>query len=196
MESTTFLLRDENGKDHAIFTGDTLFIGDVGRPDLAQKAGSITQEDLAGFLYDNLRNKIMPLGDELIVYPGHGAGSACGKSMSDETWDTLGHQKETNYALRADMTREEFIQEVTAGLMAPPQYFAKNAALNKKGYESIDNVLERGVKALSPQEFEDAVEQQGALILDVRLEEVFRNGFIPGSIYIGIHDSFAPWVAH
>ena len=194
MESTTYLLRDENGEDHAIFTGDTLFIGDVGRPDLAQKAGSITKEDLAGWLYDSLRNKIMTLADDVIVYPAHGAGSACGKNMSSDTWDTLGHQKETNYALRANMTKAEFIHEVTAGLMPPPQYFAKNAALNKRGYGSIDTVLERGVVALSPEKFEATVESEGALILDVRLEAEFKEGFIPGSVYIGIHDNFAPWV--
>jgi hydroxyacylglutathione hydrolase len=194
MESTTYLLRDENGKDFAIFTGDTLFIGDVGRPDLAQKAGSITKEDLAGWLFDSLRNKIMTLADDVIVYPAHGAGSSCGKNMSAETWDTLGNQKATNYALRANMTREEFIQEVTAGLMPPPQYFAKNAALNKQGYASIDSVLERGVVALSPQQFEETVESEGALILDVRHQDDFKQGFIPGSICIGIHDNFAPWV--
>jgi glyoxylase-like metal-dependent hydrolase (beta-lactamase superfamily II)/rhodanese-related sulfurtransferase len=194
MESTTYLLRDENGKDHSIFTGDTLFIGDVGRPDLAQKAGSITKEDLAGWLYDSLRNKIMTLADDVLVYPAHGAGSACGKSMSSETWDTLGNQKATNYALRANMTKEEFIYEVTAGLMPPPQYFAKNAALNKQGYTSIDTVLERGVVALSPAQFEDVVESEGALILDVRHQDDFKQGFIPGSICIGIHDNFAPWV--
>jgi len=153
-ESTTFLLKDENGKDYAIFTGDTLFIGDVGRPDLAQKAGSVTKEDLAGWLYDSLRNKIMTLADDVIVYPAHGAGSACGKNMSSDTWDTLGHQKETNYALRADMTKDEFIAEVTAGLAPPPQYFAKNAMLNKKGYGSFDAVLKRGAVPLSPAEIE------------------------------------------
>lgn len=193
-ESTTFLLRDESGKDYAIFTGDTLFIGDVGRPDLAQKAGSVTQEDLAGWLFDSLRNKIMPLSDEVLVYPAHGAGSACGKNMSSETWDTLGHQKATNYALRADMSKEEFIAEVTAGLAPPPQYFAKNAMLNKKGYGSFDDVLRRGAVPLSPAEFELLVESEGALILDTRHEDIFRNGFIPGSIFIGIDGSFAPWV--
>lgn len=193
-ESTTYLLKDENGKDYAIFTGDTLFIGDVGRPDLAQKAGSVTKEDLAGWLFDSLRNKIMTLPDEVIVYPAHGAGSACGKNMSSDTWDTLGHQKETNYALRADMTREEFIQEVTAGLMPPPQYFAKNAKLNKTGYGSIDDVLERGAVALDPEAFEQMVENEGALILDTRHEQTFKDGFIPNSIFIGIDGSFAPWV--
>ena len=193
-ESTTYLLRDETGKDYAIFTGDTLFIGDVGRPDLAQKAGSVTKEDLAGMSYDSLRNKIMPLADDVIVYPGHGAGSACGKNMSSETWDTLGNQKRTNYALRADMTREEFIREVTAGLMPPPQYFAKNARLNKTGYGSIDDVLERGAVPLSPDAFEAIVENEGALMLDTRPEQVFKDGFIPNAIFIGLDGDFAPWV--
>lgn len=193
-ESTTYLLKDEEGKDYAIFTGDTLFIGDVGRPDLAQKSGAVTKEDLAGWLFDSLRNKIMPLSDEVIVYPAHGAGSACGKNMSSETWDTLGHQKATNYALRADMTREEFIGEVTAGLMPPPQYFAKNAKLNKTGYSSIDDVLARGAIALSPDQLENLVENEGALILDTRHKDEFRTGFIPGAIFIGIDGSFAPWV--
>jgi hydroxyacylglutathione hydrolase len=193
-ESTTFLLRDENGKDYAIFTGDTLFIGDVGRPDLAQKTGEITTEDLAGWSYDSLRNKIMTLADDVIVYPGHGAGSACGKNMSSETWDTLGNQKKTNYALRADMTREEFIKEVTAGLLPPPQYFAKNAKLNKSGYGSIDDVLEKGAVPLSVEAFEAVAEQHEALILDTRHEDAFRHGFIPGSIFIGLDGDFAPWV--
>ncbi|MCB0560998.1 MAG: MBL fold metallo-hydrolase [Lewinellaceae bacterium] len=193
-ESTTYLLRDETGKDYAIFTGDTLFIGDVGRPDLAQKSGEVTKEDLAGWLFDSLRTKIMPLANEVIVYPGHGAGSACGKSMSDETWDTLGHQKEANYALRADMTRGEFIAEVTAGLMPPPQYFAKNAKLNKTGYGSIDKVLEKGAVPLNVKQFEAVIEQNEALILDTRHEDIFRKGFIPGSVFIGIDGDFAPWV--
>lgn len=192
-ESTTFLLLDENGKEYAIFTGDTLFIGDVGRPDLAQKAGSITKEDLAGWLYDSLRNKIMPLPDDVLVYPAHGAGSACGKSMSKETWDTLGNQKRTNYALRADMSKDEFIKEVTAGLLPPPQYFAKNAMLNKTGYESIDTVLEKGALPLSPDALEAVVESEGALVLDTRHQDVFHQGFIPNSIFIGIDGSFAPW---
>ncbi len=194
MESTTYLMYDENGKEYAIFSGDTLFIGDVGRPDLAQKAGSITKEDLAGMLYDSLRTKIMTLPDEVIVYPAHGAGSACGKNMSSDTWDTLGNQKKTNYALRADMTREEFIQEVTAGLMPPPQYFAKNAMLNKKGYGSIDDVLERGAVALTPDEFEVVVENEGALVLDTRHENEFYKEFIPQAIFIGMDGDFAPWV--
>jgi glyoxylase-like metal-dependent hydrolase (beta-lactamase superfamily II)/rhodanese-related sulfurtransferase len=193
-ESTTYLLLDENGKEYAIFSGDTLFIGDVGRPDLAQKSGELTKEDLAGWLYDSLRTKIMTLPDDVIVYPAHGAGSACGKSMSSETWDTLGNQKKTNYALRADMTKEEFIKEVTDGLAPPPQYFAKNAKLNKTGYESIDVVMERGATALSPKGFEAAANETGALILDVRDKSEFVKGFIPNSIFIGLDGSFAPWV--
>lgn len=193
-ESTTYLLLDEAGKEHAIFTGDTLFIGDVGRPDLAQKQGSVTKEDLAGMLYDSLRNKIMTLPDEVIVYPAHGAGSACGKNMSSETWDSLGHQKETNYALRADMTKEEFIQEVTDGLLPPPQYFAKNAKMNKTGYSSFDEVMAKGSTGLSPREFETMANSSEALILDVRNKEDYVQGFIPGSIFIGLDGSFAPWV--
>ncbi len=193
-ESTTFLLKDEQGKEHAIFTGDTLFIGDVGRPDLAQKNGSLTKEDLAGWLYDSLRNKIMTLPDDVIVYPAHGAGSACGKNMSSETWDTLGNQKANNYALRTDMTKAEFIKEVTDGLLPPPDYFAKNAKLNKTGYESIDAVMERGAKALSPREFEVVANETDALILDVRSKETFVKGFIPNAIFIGLDGSFAPWV--
>jgi len=193
-ESSTFLMRDEQGKDYAIFTGDTLFIGDVGRPDLAQKAGEITEKDLAGWLYDSLRNNIMPLADDVIVYPGHGAGSACGKHMSSDTWDTLGNQKATNYALRADMTRDEFIKEVTDGLMPPPQYFAKNAKMNKEGYQSFEEVLERGAVALSPERFLELAEQQEALILDTRSPDDFRDGFIPNAIFIGLDGNFAPWV--
>ena len=193
-ESTTYLLRDEAGKPYCIFSGDTLFIGDVGRPDLAQKKGELTKEDLAGWLFDSLRNKIMPLPDDVIVYPAHGAGSACGKNMSSDTWDTLGNQKKTNYALRADMTKEEFIKEVTDGLMPPPAYFAKNAALNKKGYQSIDDVMERGTRALSAREFEVAANETDALILDVRDKNTFVEGFIPNSVFIGLDGSFAPWV--
>jgi hydroxyacylglutathione hydrolase len=194
MESTTYLLKDENGKDYAIFTGDTLFLGDVGRPDLAIKQGEITKEDLAGFLFDSLRNKIMPLADDVIVYPAHGAGSACGKNLSSETWGYLGEQKKTNYALRADMTKEEFVEEVTAGLMPPPQYFPKNAMLNKGGYGSIDEVLEQGVRALDPDQFEAVMEQEEALVLDTREKQTFKDSFIPGAIFIGIRGSFAPWV--
>lgn len=194
MESTTYLLRDENGKDYAIFSGDTLFLGDVGRPDLAIKQGSITLEDLAGFLFDSLREKIMPLSDDVIVYPGHGAGSACGKNLSTETWGTLGNQKLTNYALREDMTKEEFVKEVTSGLTPPPQYFFKNAMMNKSGYESFDEVLEQGVVARDPEQFEEIVEQKEALILDVRSVTDFAEGHIPGSIFIGLEGTFAPWV--
>jgi len=195
MESTCYLLKNESGKPVALFSGDTLFIGDVGRPDLAQKVNeSLDQEKLASLLYDSLRNKIMPLPDDVIVYPAHGAGSACGKNMSRETSDTLGHQKKTNYALRADMTREEFIKEVTEGLTEPPSYFPLNVLMNIKGYESIDQVLERGQQALEPDEFEAAANDTGALILDTRSAEIFARGFIPNSINIGIDGSFAPWV--
>lgn len=194
MESSTFLLKDENGKDHAIFSGDTLFLGDVGRPDLAIKQGELTREDLAGFLFDSLRNKIMPLADDIIVYPAHGAGSACGKNMSSETWGYLGEQKKTNYALRADMTKEEFIKEVTDGLVTAPQYFAKNAMMNKRGYDSIDEVMERGARALSPRAFEAAANETDALLLDVRDRDVFVQGFVPNAIYIGLDGQFAPWV--
>lgn len=194
MESTTYLLRDENGKDYAIFSGDTLFLGDVGRPDLAQKAADMTQEELAGILYDSLRSKIMPLADDVIVYPAHGAGSACGKNMMKETVDTLGNQKKMNYALRADMTREEFIHEVTDGLAPPPKYFPLNVKLNKEGYEDIHRVLERGTKALSPEAFEAAANETGAIVLDVRHESEFVKGHIPRSIFIGLAGDFAPWV--
>ena len=194
MESTTYLLRDEEGKDHAIFSGDTLFLGDVGRPDLAQKAADMTQEQLASTLFDSLREKIMPLDDEIIVYPAHGAGSACGKNMSKETVDTLGNQKKTNYALRPDMTREEFVAEVTEGLLPPPTYFPLNVKMNKEGYEDIDLVLKRGTQALSPDAFEVAANETGALVLDVRNEDDFAKGHIPRSIFIGLDGSFAPWV--
>lgn len=193
-ESTTYLLRDESGEDHAIFTGDTLFIGDVGRPDLAQKATNLTQEDLAGWLYDSLRTKIMPLPDNVVVYPAHGAGSACGKNMSSETWDLLGNQKKNNYALRADMTREEFIKEVTAGLMPPPQYFSQNAKLNKMGYGSFDEAMQRGQRALDISEFKKLVNQEDVLLLDVRDRWDFVNGHVPGAVFIGLGGSFAPWV--
>jgi hydroxyacylglutathione hydrolase len=193
MESTTFLLVDENGKNNSIFTGDTLFIGDVGRPDLAVKS-DLSREDLAGHLFDSLRNKIMPLEDEVIVYPGHGAGSACGKMMSQETVDTLGHQKETNYALRADMTREEFVAAVTDGLVAPPQYFPKNAVLNRQGYESIDKVMDRALVALGVDEFEKMANEEATLVLDTRSEEAFIKGFIPGSMFVGVDGTFATWV--
>jgi hydroxyacylglutathione hydrolase len=194
MESTTYLLRDENGKDHCIFSGDTLFLGDVGRPDLAQKAADMTQEQLAETLYDSLRNKIMPLADDVIVYPGHGAGSACGKNMMTETVDTLGNQKAMNYALRADMTKEEFVAEVLDGLGEPPAYFPLNVQMNKNGYKHIHEVIESGSNALSPAAFEAAANETNAVILDVRHEKDFVKGHIPQSIFIGIHGGFAPWV--
>jgi len=194
MESTTYLLKDESGKDHAIFSGDTLFLGDVGRPDLAQKAATMTQEDLAGILFDSLRNKIMVLGDDVIVYPGHGAGSSCGKNMSKETVGTIGEQKATNYALRANMTKEEFVAEVTDGLLPPPAYFPENVRLNKTGYESLEKVMERGLRPLSVDAFEVAANETDALILDTRHQNTFIHGFIPQSIFIGIQGSFAMWV--
>ncbi|MBC8756753.1 MBL fold metallo-hydrolase [Kordia sp. YSTF-M3] len=194
MESTTYLLRDENGKDHAIFSGDTLFLGDVGRPDLAQKLGKITIDDLAGYLYDSLREKIMPLADDVIVYPAHGAGSACGKNMMKETIDTLGNQKQMNYALRADMTKEEFIKEVTDGLLPPPSYFPDNVKLNKEGYADISEVLQRGTQALTPEVFETIANETGAIVLDVRHQDEFVKGHIPRAIFIGLDGSFAPWV--
>lgn len=195
MESTCYLLKDENGKETALFSGDTLFIGDVGRPDLAQKVvAELTEDKLAGYLFDSLRNKIMPLPDDIVVYPAHGAGSACGKNMSKETTDTLGHQKQTNYALRADMTKEEFVKEVLTGLVAPPSYFPLNVMMNIKGYESIDKVLERGQQALGPDAFEAAANETGALMLDTRDPQTFAKGFVPNSINIGIDGQFAPWV--
>ena len=195
MESTTYLLIDENNKEHGIVTGDTLFIGDVGRPDLAQKMTSdLTQEKLAGFLFDSLRHKIMPLGDDLIVYPNHGAGSACGKNMSKETTDTLGHQKQVNYALRADMTKEEFISELLDGLNAPPGYFPQNVMMNIQGYESFDKVMEKSQKPLSPKAFETVANESEAIVLDVRHQKDFVQGHIPRSIFIGIDGGFAPWV--
>lgn len=193
LESSTFLLIDEQGQDHAIFSGDTLFLGDVGRPDLAQKAANMTQEELAGLLYDSLMHKIMPLADNVIVYPAHGAGSACGKNMMKETVDTLGHQKEMNYALKQP-DKASFVQAVTEGLTPPPGYFGMNVAMNKMGYASFDSVLDQGMKALKPQEFEAAAEETSALILDTRSSDVFCKGFIPQSINIALNGDFAPWV--
>jgi len=192
MESSCYLLMDEQGKETAIFTGDTLFIGDVGRPDLAQKS-NLTINDLASYLYDSLHNKIMPLPDDIIVYPAHGAGSACGKNMSKETSDTLGNQKKTNYALKA-ATKEQFIKEVTDGLLPPPFYFPKNVMLNKTGYESVEKVISKGMTPLSPEIIEMLVEDHNALILDTRKPQIFKDGFIPQSINIGIDGDFAPWV--
>ncbi len=194
LESTTYLLLDAEGIEYAIFTGDTLFLGDVGRPDLAQKSGSMTMEDLAGMAYDSLRNKIMPLPDSTLVYPAHGAGSACGKNMMKQTVDTLGNQKKMNYALRADMTKEEFINEVTDGLAAPPAYFPMNVKMNKQGYEDFDDVKSRGITALSPDQFYEAASNPDVLILDVRKPGEYAQGHIPGSIFVGLDGSFAPWV--
>ena len=194
MESTTYLLKDEAGNDHCIFTGDTLFLGDVGRPDLAQKAATMTKEELAGILFDSLRFKIMPLGDDVIVYPAHGAGSACGKNMMKETVDSLGNQKKINYALRSDMTKEEFVKEVTEGLLPPPPYFPLNVKMNKEGYDDIDEVIKKGTRALSPEAFEAAANETGAIVLDVRKPEDFIQGHVPRSIFIGLDGGFAPWV--
>jgi len=193
LESTTYLLIDEDGKDYAIFSGDTLFLGDVGRPDLAIKS-DLTKEDLAEMLYDSLRTKIMPLADDVIVYPAHGAGSACGKNLSKETVGVLGEQKQTNYALRADMTKAEFVKEVLNGIAPPPQYFAKNAMLNKMGYQAFDTVLKTGDIPLNPEEFETIVNQESALVLDVRSQLNYIKGHIPNSIFIGLNGGFAPWV--
>ncbi|MFZ1321923.1 MAG: MBL fold metallo-hydrolase [Ignavibacteria bacterium] len=194
MESSSFLLTDENGNEKALFSGDTLFIGDVGRPDLAQKAADMTQEELAATLFHSLRNKVMTLNDDILVYPAHGAGSACGKNMSSETVSTIGAQKKTNYALRADMTEEEFVKEVTDGLLPPPAYFPENVAMNKMGYESIDKVMERGLKTMTAEEFETAANKTDALMLDTRNDNFFNMGFIPNSINISLDGQFAPWV--
>ncbi|HEX2616343.1 MAG TPA: MBL fold metallo-hydrolase, partial [Flavobacteriales bacterium] len=193
MESTCYLLLTPEGKPHCLFTGDTLFIGDVGRPDLAQQNDSLTMQDLAGFLYESLNSKIKPLPDDTIIYPAHGAGSACGKNMSKETFDTLGHQKQVNYALRAD-TKAQFVAEVTDGIAPPPFYFPMNVALNKGGVASLDTVLERGLKALSPNEFEAIASSVDALVLDTRAPQTFKDGFVPGAINIGLKGDFAPWV--
>lgn len=195
MESSCYLLKDEQGKEIGLFTGDTLFIGDVGRPDLAQKVvAELTQEKLASYLYDSLRNKIMPLADDIIVYPAHGAGSACGKNMSKETTDTLGHQKAANYALNKDLTREQFIKDLLTGLTPPPKYFPLNVLMNIEGYDSIDTVLERGLHAMTPNAFEAAANETNAIILDTRDAQTFAKEFIPNSINIGIDGQFAPWV--
>jgi hydroxyacylglutathione hydrolase len=195
MESSCYLLRDENDQEVALFTGDTLFIGDVGRPDLAQKViPDLTEDKLAGYLYDSLRNKIMPLNDNIIVYPNHGKGSACGKNMSSETTDTLGNQKKTNYALRPELTKEEFKKEVLTGLTPPPGYFPQNVLINIQGYESLDSVLKQGMKALSPNEFDVIANETDAVIIDTRSPEAFSMGYIPGSIFIGLDGSFATWV--
>lgn len=193
MESSTFLLIDENGKETAIFSGDTLFLGDVGRPDLAQKSAQMTQEELAGLLYESLQKKIMPLSDDITVYPAHGAGSACGKNMQKETVDTLGNQKKTNYALNQP-NKESFVREVLDGLSAPPKYFGMNVALNKSGYESFENVLHQSNQPISAEDFEGVAEDTGALVLDTRNASDFHQGFVPNSINIGLKGDFAPWV--
>lgn len=193
MESSTYLLKDETGKDYCIFSGDTLFLGDVGRPDLAQKSAHMTQDELAGLLYESLMNKIMPLADDVIVYPAHGAGSACGKNMMKETVDTLGNQKRMNYALNQP-NKEAFVKAVTEGLLPPPAYFGLNVAMNKQGYESFETVLNHGMRVLTPDAFEAAAENTGALILDTRENADFYKGFIPQSVNIGLNGDFAPWV--
>lgn len=193
LESTCYLLIDENGAETALFSGDTLFLGDVGRPDLAQKGAQMTQEELAGLLYESLHHKILPLHDDITVYPAHGAGSACGKNMQKETADTLGNQKKTNYALN-QKDKESFIKEVTDGLLPPPAYFGMNVMMNKKGYHSFDEVLSQGLHALVPEQFEEIAEASGALILDVRNNRTFAKGFIPQSVNIGLDGDFAPWV--
>lgn len=194
MESSSYLLKDKNGKDTALFSGDTLFIGDVGRPDLAQKAANMTKEQLAATLYHSLRNKVMTLADDVIVYPAHGAGSACGKNMSKETVSTIGAQKKSNYALRENMTEEEFVKEVTDGLLPPPAYFPMNVAMNKSGYENIEKVMERGLRELNAKEFEAAANETDAVMLDTRADNIFYKGFIPNSINISLDGQFAPWV--
>ena len=194
LESTTYLLKDNLGKDHAIFTGDTLFIGDVGRPDLAQKQSGKTQRDMAGMLFDSLRKKIMPLSDDVIVYPAHGAGSACGKKIRRETFSTLGNQKSSNYALNKSLSKEEFINELTEGLESPPAYFPMNVKMNQEGYNHIENILRKNLNPLNPDEFEKLANQSGVLILDVRNQIQFAEEHIPGSIFIGIDGGFAPWV--
>lgn len=194
LESTTYLLKDNLGKDHAIFTGDTLFIGDVGRPDLAQKQSGKTQRDMAGMLFDSLRKKIMPLSDDVIVYPAHGAGSACGKKISRETFSTLGNQKSSNYALNKSLSKEEFINELTEGLESPPAYFPMNVKMNQEGYNHIENILRKNLNPLDTDEFEKLANQSGVLILDVRNQIQFAEEHIPGSIFIGIDGGFAPWV--
>ena len=192
LESSCFLLKDENGKDNAVFTGDTLFVGDVGRPDLAQKGNEITMEDLAGMMYESLKTKIMVLADDVIVYPAHGAGSSCGKNLGPETYSTIGEQKETNYALQPQ-TKEDFIKVVTEGLAAPPQYFPINALINKEGYESLDAVLRKGMQPLSIAAFKAKTDDDNTIILDTRISDLFTQGFVPGSISIGLDGRFAEW---
>lgn len=194
MESTCYLLKDEDGKEIAVFTGDTLFIGDVGRPDLAQKSADMTQEDLAGILFDSLRSKIMPLNDDVIVYPAHGAGSACGKNMSKETFSTLGEQKKSNYALQKELSKDDFIRDLTDGLLPPPNYFGMNVALNKSGYDNIDEVIDRGLSPITIQRFKELSLESDILILDTRKAGEYAKGHIPGSLFTGLEGQFAPWV--
>lgn len=193
MESMCLLLIDENGKEKALFSGDTLFLGDVGRPDLAQKATHMTQDELAGLLYESLNSKILPLADDITVYPAHGAGSACGKNMMKETVDTLGNQKKMNYALNQP-DKASFVKAVTDGLLPPPAYFGMNVTMNKKGYDSFEKVLNNGMRALTTDEFKTAAEETGALILDSRNDKIFAKGFVPQSVNIGLGGDFAPWV--
>ena len=192
LESTCYLLNDAAGKPYCVFTGDTLFVGDVGRPDLAQKGSEITMQDLAGMMYDSIHNKLFPLADEVIVYPAHGPGSACGKNLGPNTYSTIGEEKQFNYAMKA-ATKEEFIKSVTEGISAPPQYFPINAKINKEGYESLDDVLAQGLTALSVQEFKKKIQNENLLILDTRRANEFTAGFVPGSISIGLEGRFAEW---
>ncbi len=191
LESTCYLLKDEQDIDYCVFTGDTLFVGDVGRPDLAQKGEDITMQDLAGMMYESLQIKIIPLADDVIVYPAHGPGSACGKNLGPETFSTIGKEKETNYALKAT-SKEAFITSVTDGLAAPPQYFPINALINKEGYESLDNILNQGLKPLSIDTIKKAI-KENVLIIDTRRADIFTQGFIPSSIFIGLEGRFAEW---
>jgi len=193
LESSCYVLYDETGKSKNIFTGDTLFIGDVGRPDLAAKS-SMSSEDLAGLLYDSLRERIMPLPDDIIIYPAHGAGSACGKNMSSKTSDTLGNQKQTNYALQADLNKSDFVKEVLNGLAAPPAYFPENVAMNKQVNTAFDTIVKRGTRPLSVAIFEAMAQQDDILVLDTRSTTAFAKGTIPGAWFIGLDGQFAPWV--
>ena len=192
LESSCFLLKDDQQKDHAIFTGDTLFVGDVGRPDLAQKGETLTMNDLAGMMYDSIQSKIMPLADDVILYPAHGAGSSCGKNLGPETFSTIGEQKQTNYALK-QASKEDFISAITEGLTLPPQYFPINARINKEGYESIDSVIDKGIQAIDLNTFKSAISNEDIILLDTRNASIFSQGFIPGSIFIGLEGRFAEW---
>src|SRR5215212_2153189 len=192
LESSCYLLKDENGEDHCVFTGDTLFVGDVGRPDLAQKGSELTMQDLAGMMYESLQKKIIPLADDVIVYPAHGPGSSCGKNLGPNTYSTIGDEKKGNYALQA-LSKEEFIKSVTEGLEEPPNYFPINAKINKEGYESLDAILEKGLHPLTVDEFKKAMKDDNVVLLDTRHKDEFTNGFIPGSVFIGLEGRFAEW---